>query len=655
MINILFITYHDFTSNSAIQIHNFANNLVKLGNDCCIAVPSNKNSVYDAIGGEILYTALNFSELQNGKKIFQNGEIPDIIHAWTPREIVRRQCLLLLKMFTCKLIVHLEDNEELLLENSLSIPIDRLKSFSLEKLNNLVPETASHPIFYQEFLSVADGITIIIDKLVDFVPKNKKYIVLWPGIDKSRFHADVIDTKIKSDLGIDDEDIVLCYTGNVHASNAKEVRSLYLAVALLNREGIPTKLIRTGKDFVAFLGDTGAWAHYYSIELGFIPHQKISSYLGISDILVQPGKPDRFNEYRLPSKLPEFFSMGKPVILPFCNVGRFIKNYEQGLLLDKGDSLDILEKVKLLVRDKALSKRIGFEGREFAKREFDSEKNTRKLEAFYKGILGGILPTEAAFTHYSDLFKKYKNHVPEELSYAKVRDFCDSADNFRELCNQDGDLKNVQRPWMIKAIIATIPFGGKLVEIGAGEPKVADILNKLGYDVTIIDPYDGTGNGPIEYNYFKKKYPNLNIIKNYFENGITFLDNESYDCVYSISVLEHVPEEKIPEIFNGIRKIVKPGGFSIHCIDHVVMGNGAKEHDEKIRLIVNEHTLLPVFDRILTQSKDDVETYYLSAEGHNLWRGTIKYEEFPFRRVISVQIKKEVHPVSTQIGQARLK
>ncbi len=53
MVNILFITYHDFTSNSAIQIHNFANNLVKRGNDCCVAVPLNKNSVFDAIGGEV--------------------------------------------------------------------------------------------------------------------------------------------------------------------------------------------------------------------------------------------------------------------------------------------------------------------------------------------------------------------------------------------------------------------------------------------------------------------------------------------------------------------------------------------------------------------------------------------------------------------------
>ena len=38
--------------------------------------------------GNFIYT-IQFSELQNGKKLFQNGKIPDIIHAWTPREIVR--------------------------------------------------------------------------------------------------------------------------------------------------------------------------------------------------------------------------------------------------------------------------------------------------------------------------------------------------------------------------------------------------------------------------------------------------------------------------------------------------------------------------------------------------------------------------------------
>jgi glycosyltransferase involved in cell wall biosynthesis/2-polyprenyl-3-methyl-5-hydroxy-6-metoxy-1,4-benzoquinol methylase len=641
MVNILFVTYHDFSSNSAIQIHNFANTLVKTGNHCCVAVPANKESVKECIGGDILYIPLNYSDLDQ-PGLFPNGNGPDIIHAWTPREIVRKQCITSLNKFHCKLIVHLEDNEELLLENALSTSIDSLKTYTPEKLNEIIPDTLSHLFFYRDFIKIADGITVIMDTLTAFIPYDKKYLILWPGTDRSRFNPSEHNNNLKNELGIRKNELILCYTGNVHFSNAKEVRSLYLAVALLNREGIPTRLIRTGKDFTNFLGNNNEWAHKFSIEMGFLPHQKISEILNIADILVQPGKQDRFNEFRLPSKLPEFFFMGKPVILPYANVGRFIKNRKEGLLLEKGDAIDIVEKVNLLIHDKKLSQNIADGGKEFAMKKFDLGKNTKILEDFYKEIIKGNSITDDAFSKYSELFEKYKDYDLDEVGYAKVRDFCDSADNFKEICNTDGDLKNVQRSWMIKAILASVPFGGKLVEIGAGEPKVADLLNRLGYQVTVIDPYEGGGNGPVEYEYFKKEYSNLKIIKDYFENGISVLDARSYDCVYSISVLEHIPNEQIPLIFKGIKKIAKPEGFSIHCIDHVLMGNGAQEHDEKLRSILNENNLLPVFDRILHQLKEDIETYYLSAEGHNLWRGLTKYDDFPFRKVVSVQIRKKL-------------
>ena len=229
--------------------------------------------------------------------------------------------------------------------------------------------------------------------------------------------------------------LVICYTGNVHASNAREVRSLYLAVALLNREGITTKLIRTGNDYVKFLGDDDSWAHENSIELGFVSHEKISGLLSISDILIQPGKADIFNEYRLPSKLPEFFLMGKPVILPKVNVGHYIKNNEEAILLDTGDAVDIVEKVKLLRENPELSGVLSKKGREFAEREFNSEVNTMKLEAFYKKILGidaGKSSSHARFLEFRDT---YKNYVPSDLGYATVKDFCDSAENFKDICS----------------------------------------------------------------------------------------------------------------------------------------------------------------------------------------------------------------------------
>jgi hypothetical protein len=35
--------------------------------------------------------------------------------------------------------------------------------------------------------------------------------------------------------------------------------------------------------------------------------------------------------------------------------------------------------------------------------------------------------------------------------------------------------------------------------------------------------------------------------------------------------------------------------------------------------------------------KQDLETFYLAAEGHHLWRGGMAYDDFPFRKVVSAQ------------------
>src|SRR5205823_4875162 len=82
-------------------------------------------------------------------------------------------------------------------------------------------------------------------------------------------------------------------------------------------------LVRAGRDYYPFLGTDGQWARKYSVELGYVKHTEIGRVLSLADFLIQPGTADQFNEYRLPSKLPEFFAMGRPVVLPRTNVGRF--------------------------------------------------------------------------------------------------------------------------------------------------------------------------------------------------------------------------------------------------------------------------------------------------------------------------------------------
>ena len=381
MSNILFVLYHDFTANSAVHVHNFASHLVDSGHSVAVATPERDDS--GAGLGEQNYRVLAFNEMDGTwSRLFPNGLPPDILHAWTPRENVRLFCEKVRAMCSPLLCIHLEDNEELILEVNLGTPFQELaRSKSLKLPGNL-----SHPRNYRRFLAEADGVTMIMDRLEKFVPDGVRRIILWPGADRKRFFPRKRNETLLASLGIPKGDIVLCYTGNVHSANAREVRSLYLAAALLSREGIPTTLVRAGKDYCPFLGSDEKWARRVSVDLGYVRHVDIPPLLGLADFLVQPGTDDAFNEYRLPAKLPEFFAMGRPVLLPLTNVGRFVRHGHDAWVLPKVDAVGIVDALKTFQADEELRSRLSAGALAFCDEHFDWNKNTATLENFYEQI-----------------------------------------------------------------------------------------------------------------------------------------------------------------------------------------------------------------------------------------------------------------------------
>ena len=72
------------------------------------------------------------------------------------------------------------------------------------------------------------------------------------------------------------------------------------------------------------------------LELGSVGWREIPGYLALADAFVQPGAADDFNRYRLPSKLPEFLAMGRPVVLPDCNIGHDLVDGEQRAAAQRG-------------------------------------------------------------------------------------------------------------------------------------------------------------------------------------------------------------------------------------------------------------------------------------------------------------------------------
>lgn len=235
------------------------------------------------------------------------------------------------------------------------------------------------------------------------------------------------------------------------------------------------------------------------------------------------------------------------------------------------------------------------------------------------------------------LRQRYQQRQPV-LSLGTVRDFCDSMDQVPELATIQNDLKDLQRPWVFKAILAHVPPGGRILEIGAGEPHVAELLTRCGYEVTVVDPYDGSGNGPTEFEAFCARYPRLKIIRQQFGTHLTEIPAASFDCICSISVLEHIPHPALRDVIQMARRSLKPGGVHIHAVDHVFLGRAMEYHLATLWLLCEELGIssLPLH-ALLSSVNSDPDVYLLSAEAHNRWRGATPYDQFPMRRGLSVQ------------------
>jgi SAM-dependent methyltransferase len=235
--------------------------------------------------------------------------------------------------------------------------------------------------------------------------------------------------------------------------------------------------------------------------------------------------------------------------------------------------------------------------------------------------------------------ERYTGSFPlPPISYGTVGDFADSADHMTGLAGASFDMKDLQRCWMVKAILGNAERGSRILEIGAGEPLVAGMLSRLGYDVTVVDDYQGGGNGPREFKRFQAAYPDVHFVRELFPPSAPLGDD--FAAVFSISVLEHVPLDQVATVVEaGHQLVAKRGGCSIHAVDHVLAGWGAEEHREKLDRIVGALGLSEQeLAGKIAEMEDDPETYFVSAEAHNRWRGDLPYDQYTMRRIGSVNL-----------------
>ncbi len=132
------------------------------------------------------------------------------------------------------------------------------------------------------------------------------------------------------------------------------------------------------------------------------------------------------------------------------------------------------------------------------------------------------------------------------------------------------DLKVYQDSLVFTFIKDNIPKGARILEIGGGESRIISVL-KDQYEIWNLDKLEGEGYGPtrlFEMEGFK-------LVKGYIGELLSELPNSYFDLVFSISTLEHVSDDvlSIDAILNDIQRLLRRGGFSLHCVDGLFQSN----------------------------------------------------------------------------------
>jgi len=388
-VNILFVNYGDFTTNSLNHIGGFASTLSAQGHACVVAVPSGKDTL-SVVSNPVFKGAL-YEEILVEPAIFPGRGTADVIHAWTPRECVRKFTVAYQKAARrpARLIVHLEDNEENLIAGYARRPIGDLRSMGFDELDAVMMDSLPHPVRHRTFLRLADAATVIVERLKELVPPTVPCSLIQPGVDPVYLKPSPADPALRRELGLREAERIVVFTGSNTFANEPEMRELYVAVRLLNQRGIPTRLVRTGFNRPEFLDGLSADLKAHVLDLGFVAKARLPRLLALADALVQPGRPGPFNDYRLPSKLPEFLASGRPVVLPRTNIALSMREGVDAIFLSSGTPEDIAGCCERIFRDPDLGARLGASGAAFARMHFDLAANTAALLGIYNEVAGG--------------------------------------------------------------------------------------------------------------------------------------------------------------------------------------------------------------------------------------------------------------------------
>jgi UDP-glucose:(heptosyl)LPS alpha-1,3-glucosyltransferase len=253
---------------------------------------------------------------------------------------------------------------------NLHVDEDALLRLSFKIGENLVLKKA------KLIISVSKGLKKELIKYYN-IPKEK-IRVIPNGVDLNKFKPNIKKRKkIREKLNIAQNAKVLIYTGGDF--KRKGVKEIILALKKIRGN---VKFIITGKGDIDYFKELAKKNNVIDIVIftGFVP--KIEDYYCAADIFVFPSVYEAFSLSTL-----EASASGLPLIVTKINgTEELVREGENGFFI-KRDSIDIAEKVNLLIKDEKLMKQMSKNSRKIVEREYSWERCAKRTAEVYEELL----------------------------------------------------------------------------------------------------------------------------------------------------------------------------------------------------------------------------------------------------------------------------
>lgn len=129
--------------------------------------------------------------------------------------------------------------------------------------------------------------------------------------------------------------------------------------------------------------------------------------------------------------------------------------------------------------------------------------------------------------------------------------------------------RKFEYPWAY--YVTPLQNGMHVLDLGGGLSGFQFVLSKLGCHVVNVDP----GSNDHEFGCHCENEA-MNRLNKCFGTKVRLINKKiidadlfenSFDRVFSISVIEHIPEEELPETVSRIFELLKPGGLFVVTLD----------------------------------------------------------------------------------------